>query len=85
LTGSAGAAGILRRGQEKGEGRSGNTDEPFDEPAAEKTASLRLLSGGRPPRRKARPMDTASLFVLLLADRRAGQQRRLFPAKKIRL
>jgi len=30
-------------------------------------------------------MDTASLFALLLADRRAGQQRRLFPAKKIRL
>src|SRR6185437_4524161 len=29
-------------GRRRAKGRSGNTDEPFDEPAAEKTASLRV-------------------------------------------
>src|SRR6185312_14836434 len=36
------AGGILWRGQEKGEGRSGTTDEPFDEPTTQKTPALRV-------------------------------------------
>src|SRR6185437_11284226 len=50
------AGEIFRRRQEKGEGRSGTTDEPFDEPTTKKvTAPAGLRSGGRPRRRRARP------------------------------
>src|SRR6185312_12142965 len=36
------AGGILRRGQEKGAARIGNTGKPFDEPTAQKTPALRV-------------------------------------------
>jgi len=58
---------------------------PSTNPRRKRPRPFGLPSGGRPRRRKARPMDTASLFALLLADRLAGRQRRLLPARKIRL
>ena len=42
------AAGILRCGQERSEARSLATGELRDEPAAQKTAALRVALGGSP-------------------------------------
>ena len=80
--GSACAAGILRRGQEKDEGRSGATDELFNAPVAQKTAALRVAVRRAPAVSPGATDGPASLFAWLLADRHAGRQRRLFPGKK---
>jgi hypothetical protein len=82
LTGIACAAKILRRGQEKGEGRSGTTDEPFDEPTAQKIAALRVAVRRATAVSPGSTDGPASFFAWLLADRHAGRQLRLFPVKK---
>jgi hypothetical protein len=46
--GIACAAGILRRGQEKGSPVARTTGEPFDEPASRKTVALRVARGWAP-------------------------------------
>src|SRR6266404_2224461 len=81
LSGIVCAVGILYRGQEKGEVRGGTTDEPFDEPAVQKTTALRVAVRRSPAASQGSTDVPASLIALLLADRRAGRQRRLFPLR----
>ena len=78
LSGIVCAVGILCREQEKGDVRSGTTDEPFDELAVQKTTALRVAVRRSPavsPRSTVLP-DT--LFARLLADRIAATQRSWF-------
>ena len=70
---------------------SGNTDEPFDEPTAQKTTALRVAVRRAPAASQGSTDGPASLFAVhtlslwTLADHLAGRQRRLLPSWKIRL
>jgi hypothetical protein len=79
------AAAILPRGQEKAEGRIGNTVKAFDEPTRQNHPALRVAPR-RAPAVSPRLHDVpASRGARLLADRLAATQRRLGSPKHNRL
>jgi len=71
------AGAILPRGQEKAEGRIGNTVEAFDEPTRQKRPALRVAAAAAARCVAALARCPASRCTLLLAARLAAAQRRL--------
>jgi hypothetical protein len=80
------AEGILRRGQKKGEARSGNYGQAFRRTHDAKVPGPYRVVRGAGARFVA-PLDRIAdtLFAVRLADRHARAQRRLFPPRKIML
>jgi hypothetical protein len=68
----------LRRGQEKGAARIGNTGKPFDEPTAQKTPALRVVFRRAPAASPRSTVFPDTLLARLLADYLAGTQRSRF-------